>query len=61
MGEVEFDRAESYTFDVEYIYLICTYFISQCKLRRERQQENDDTCLLYFYQTVSHFSEYNCI
>ncbi len=58
---VEFDRAESYTFDAAYMYLICTYVIPQCKLRREWQHKNDDTCLLYFYQTFSHFSRYNCI
>ena len=61
IGGVEFDRAESYTFDAEYIYLICTYVIPQCKLGRECQHENDDTCLLYFYQTFSHFSRYNYI
>ncbi len=58
---VEFDRAESYTFDAAYMYLICTYVILQCKLGRECQHENDTTCLLYFYQIFSHFSRYNYI
>ncbi len=58
---VEFDRAESYTFDATYMYLICTYVIFLFKLRRECQHENDDTWLLYVYQTSSHFSRYNYI
>ncbi len=61
IGGVEFERAESYTFDAAYMYLICTYVIPQCKLRREYQPKNEDTCLLYFYQTFSHFSRYNYI
>ena len=61
IGGIEFDWAESYTFDAVYIYLICTYVILQCKLGRECELENYDTCLLYFYQTFSHFSRYSYI
>ncbi len=61
IGGVEFDRAESYIFDVAYMYLICTDVITLCKLGRECQYEKNDTCLLYFYQTFSHFSRYNYI
>ncbi len=48
IGSVEFDRAESYTFDAAYMYLICIYVIPQCKLGRKCQHENDDICFLYF-------------
>ena len=61
IGEVEFDQAELYTFDTSYIYLICIHVIPQCKLGREYQHEKDDISLLYFYQTISHFSRYNYI
>ena len=61
IGGVEFDRAELYTFDSAYMYLICTYLIPQCKLGRECQDEDYNTCLLYFYQTLSHFSRFHFI
>ena len=43
------------------MYLICIYFIPYCKLGRECQHENDNTRLLYFYQTFPHISRYNYI
>ncbi len=61
IGGIEFDRAESCTFEITYMCPICTYIIPQCKLGRECQHKNDDTCLLYFYQTFSHFSRYHYI
>ncbi len=61
IGGVEFNQAQSYTFDSAYMYLICTHVIFQCNLKREGQHKNDDTCLLYFYQTFSQFSRYNYI
>ena len=32
IGRIEFDWAESYTFNAAYMYLICTYFTLRCKL-----------------------------
>ncbi len=48
------------------MYLISTYVIFRCKLGEKCQHENDDIYLLYFHQTISHFSrytyiQYNCI